>query len=127
VSTSIITKTKVSIAAIEPSELTIAFDAYIPSGTSARAEFTPDVGFLEPKLLTLLTDPEVSGEVYVLLDGVEKRLLSLDENSEANVDVDESYGNLSARKLILVGKTKTTTTQLRKITLKYSGGIFDYR
>ena len=126
-STSIITKTKVSIAAIEPSELTIAFDPYIPGGTSAKAEFTPDVGFIEPKLLTLLTDPEVQGEVYVLLDGVEKRLLSLDENSRADVDVDESYGNLSAWKLILVGKTKTTTTALRKITLKYSGGIFDYR
>jgi hypothetical protein len=126
-STSIITKTKVSIAAIEPSELTIAFDVNIPSGTSARAEFTPDVGFIEPKLLTLLTDPEVSGEVYVLLDGVEKRLLSLDENSRADVDVDESYGDLSARKLILIGKTKTTTTALRKVTLKYSGGIFDYR
>jgi hypothetical protein len=126
-STSIITKTKVSIGAVEPSELTVVFDVDNPAGTSARVEFTPDVGFIEPKLLTLLTDPEVQGEVYVLLDGVEMRLLSLDENSEANVDVDESYGNLSARKLILVGKTKSTTTALRKITLKYSGGIFDYR
>jgi len=127
VSTSIITKTKVSIAAIEPSELTVVFDVNIPGGTSARVEFTPDVGYIESKLLTLLTDPEVQGEVYVLLDGSEKRLLSLDENSRADVDVDESYGTLSAWKLILVGKTKTTTTQLRKITLKYSGGIFDYR
>ena len=126
-STAIITKTKVSIAVIEPSVLTIAFDPYIPGGTSAKAELTPDVGYLEPKLLTLLTDPEVQGEVYVLLDGSEKRLLSLDENSRTDVDVDESYGTLSAWKLILVGKTKTTTTQLRKITLKYSGGIFDYR
>jgi len=127
VSTSIITKTKVSIAAIEPSELTVVFDVNIPGGTSARVEFTPDVGYIESKLLTLLTDPEVQGEVYVLLDGSEKRLLSLDENSRTDVDVDESYGTLSAWKLILVGKTKTTTTQLRKITLKYSGGIFDYR
>jgi hypothetical protein len=126
-STSIITKTKVSIGAVEPSELTIAFDVGIPGGTSARAEFAPDTGFIEPKLMTLQTDPEVQAEVYVLLDGSEKRLLSLDENSSVDVDVDEAYGDLSARKLILIGKTKTATTAIRRVSLKYSGEIFDYR
>jgi len=126
-STSIITKTKVSIGVVEPSELTIDFDVNIPAGTTARAEVAPDAGFLEPKLMTLQTDPEVQAEVYVLLDGSEKRLLSLDENSSVDVDVDEAYGELAARKLILIGKTKVTTTAIRRVSLKYTGEIVDYR
>jgi len=126
-STSIITKTKVSVDVIELSELTVAFDTSIPGGTSARAEFTPDTGFIELKLLTLLTDPEVQGEVYAVVGGEERRLLSLDEDSEADVDADEAFGELRVEKLVLVGSTKTTTTALRKVTLKYSGNVFDYR
>lgn len=126
-STSIITKTKVSVGAIEPSELTIAFDVDIPAGTVARAEVAPDTGFMEPKLMILQTDPEVQAEVYVLLDGGEKRLLSLDENSSVDVDVDEAFGELSARKLVLVAMTKTTTTAIRRAVLKYTGMLFDYR
>jgi hypothetical protein len=126
-STSIITKTKISVDVIEPSELTVAFDPGIPGGTSARAEFTPDTGFIELKLLTLLTDPEVRGEVYAVVGGEERRLLSLDEGSEADADADEAFGELRVEKLVLVGSTKTATTALRKVTLKYSGNVFYYR
>jgi hypothetical protein len=126
-STTIVTKTKVSIGAIEPSELTIAFDINIPGGTTARAEVTADEGYIQPELFVLTTDPEVQVEVYVLLDGSEKRLLSLDEDSSSDVDVTEAYGELLTKKLIMIGKTKTLTTALRKITLNYTGGIYDYR
>jgi len=126
-STRIITKTKVSIGAIEPSTLTIAFDPSIPAGTTARAEASVDVGYIQPELFNLTTDPEVRAEVYVLLDGTEHRLVSLDENSYRDIDVNESFGELLAKKLILVATTKTTTTALRKVSLYYSGGIFDYR
>jgi len=126
-STEIITKTKVSVGAVPPSTLAIVFDYGIAGGTEARAEMTPDVGYLQLHLMSLSTDPEVRGEVYVQLDGREVMLASLDENSSADIDVDEAYGELLVRKLVLVGRTKTTTTAWRKVTLNYSGGLFDFR
>ena len=126
-STTIIRKTKVSIGAIEPSMLAIDFDIGIPQGTTARVDVSADVGFIFPKLFILTTDPQVEATVYVQLDGSEVKLFSLDEDSSIEVDVDEVYGELQAKRIILEGKVKTDTTELRKITLKYSGGIFDFR
>ncbi|MCR6691588.1 MAG: hypothetical protein MRT15_04290 [archaeon YNP-LCB-003-016] len=126
-STAIITKTKVSIGAIEPSTLTISIDVNMPGGTTARLEVSTDRGYIQPGIFTLTTEPEVQGEVYVLLDGTEVKLLELDEDSMVDVDVNEDFGEILTKKIILVGKAKTKTTAIRKITLKYSGGIFEYR
>jgi hypothetical protein len=63
----------------------------------------------------------------VLLDGTEVKLLELDEDSMVDVDVNEDFGEILTKKIILIGKAKTKTTAIRKITLKYSGGIFEYR
>jgi hypothetical protein len=126
-STQIITKTKTSLVVIKPSELAIVFDYMMPEGTTARAEYSPDAGFLQLNLLSITTDPEVQGEVYVLVNGTEEKLVSLDEDSHRDVDVIATYGVLAAKKLILVGKVKTTTTDVRQVSLKYSGQVFDYR
>jgi hypothetical protein len=126
-STQIITKTKVSIGAVKPSQLIIAFDPNIPAGTEARAEVTPSEGYVQPELFIFSAEPEVQGEVYVLLDGAEHKLLDIDENSSDDVDVNEAFGELLTKKLILVGKTKVTTTDLRKVILYYTGGIYEFR
>jgi hypothetical protein len=128
-STVVITRNKVSVGVVEPSTLRIDFDLNMSGGTTARAEVAPDVGFLEPDLFSLRTDPEVRCEVWALVDGsaTEQRLYSLDENSYRDVDVTEEFGELILRRLVLVGVTKTTTTALRSIILNYSGRLVDFR
>jgi hypothetical protein len=126
-STAIVSKTKVALGAIKPSTLSIVFDPEIPAGSTARAEMSPEEGFIQPKLFVVDTDPEVQAEVYALLDGAEHMLLELDEDSHAEVDVDEEYGDLLTKRLVLVGRTKTDTTAQRKIALYYTAGLFDYR
>ena len=102
-------------------ELIVAFDVGIPAGTTARAEVVPDTGSLQLKLFHLTTDPEVQAEVYVVLGGKEVKIAGLGENRELEVDVGEYYGDIITTKLILVGKTTTTTTAIRATKLKYSG------
>ena len=115
------------VQAIEPSTLTVAFDPNIPAGTTARAEVSPDRGYIVPELFTISSDPEVKGEVHVVIDGVEYTILEIDENCSRDVDVNASYGEILADKIVLVGTTKTTTTALRTVSLNYSGGVRDYR
>jgi len=128
-STVVITRNKVSIGVVEPSTLRIDFDLNVPGGTTARAEVTPDVGYLEPDLFSLSTDPEVRCEVWALVNGsaTEQRLYSLDENSYRDIDVIEEFDELILRRLVLVGVTKTTTTALRSVILNYSGRLVDFR
>jgi len=102
-------------------ELTVAFDVDIPAGTTARAEVAPDTGGLQLKLFRLTTDPEVQAEVYVVLGGKEVKIAGLGENRELETDADDYYGDIITTKLILVGKTTTTTTAIRATKLKYSG------
>jgi hypothetical protein len=117
---------KEAVGEVPPSILTITYDAEIPGGTVARAEMSFD-GLFQPHIFLLESDPEVKGEVYVQLDTAEKKILEIDENSALDVDVDEAFGELLTTKLILQAVTKTTTTSLRKISLKYTGGIYEYR
>jgi hypothetical protein len=115
------------VQAIEPSTLTVTFSTGTSGGASARAEFSPSRGYFVPKLLKITSDSEVMGEVRVVINGVEYTMLKIDENSVRDVDVNASYGEILADKIILVGTVKTTTTALRKVSLNYCGGVFDYR
>jgi hypothetical protein len=118
---------KTSVEAVPPSTLTIMYDVNIPAGTLARAEMSFTTGLFQPHLFKLEADPEVQGEVYILQDSSEVKLLEIDEDSAVEVDVDEEYGELLTTMLILKGVTKTTTTDTRKIVLQYTGGIYQYR
>jgi hypothetical protein len=120
-------KAKLPLNAIEPSTLTVAFDIYVPAGTTAQAEFSPDSGYLVPGILTLSTDPEVSGTVYAVVNNTQVELMTLGPNSEMDLDAVSTFGELLATKLILVGTAVSDTTDVRKITLNYTGGIYDYR
>jgi len=125
-STVIITKTKIASAVVPLSNMTIAFDPAIPANTSARAEMSFDKP-MKLSLISLSTDPEVSGEVRVLLDGSEQSLLALDENNYAEADIDEEFGELLIRKLVLIARTVRDTTMLRQVVLKYSGALYEFR
>jgi len=125
-STSIITKTKVPIDVIEPSELTVQFDPGIPEGTEARVEVSADRGLIRPALISVATDYEVEAEVRALLDS-EALLLSVDPNSYVEADVEHVFGDVLVKKLILVARTFFPTTAARVVTLKYSGAIYEFR
>jgi len=126
-STVVITKTKVPVEAIPLSSLTVAFDPEIPAGTVARAEVSVEKGWIHPKIFMLSAESEVEGVVYVYVDGVERDVLSVGEGESREIDVDECYGELMTRSIVLEGRTKTRTTSLRSINLYYCGGIFEYR
>jgi hypothetical protein len=126
-STVIIPKVKTLIETIPKSSLTIVFDPSIPPGTRGRVEIAPDKGFIQPYVIEISVDPELKAEVYVQLDGYEKKMLEVDESKYDDIDVDESIGEVLASKLILVGETKVETTTVRRITLYYSGGVYEYR
>jgi len=125
-STVIITKTKIASAVVPLSSMTVAFDPAIPANTSARAEMSFDKP-MKLSLISLSTDPETSGEVRVLMDGSEQTLLTTDENSYAEVDIDEEFGELLIRKLVLIARTVRDTTQIRQVVLKYSGALYEFR
>jgi hypothetical protein len=125
-STSIITKTKVPIDVIEPSELTVQFDPGIPEGTEARVEVSADRGLIRPALISVATDYEVEAEVRALLDS-EALLLSVNPNSYVEADVEHVFGDVLVKKLILVARTFFPTTAARVVTLKYSGAIYEFR
>ena len=115
------------VEVVKPSTLTVTFSTGTSGGASARAEFSPSRGYFVPKLLKITSDSEVQGEVHVVIDGVEYTMLEIDENSVRDVDVNESFGEILADKIVLVGTTKTTTTAPRTVSLNYCGGVFDYR
>jgi len=125
-STTIITKTKIASAVVPLSIMTIAFDPAIPANTTARAEMSFDKP-MKLSIISLSTDSEVTGEVRVLIDGSEQSLLTTSENSYVEVDVDETFGELLIRKLVLIAKTIRDTTMLRQVVLKYSGALYDFR
>jgi len=125
-STVIITKTKIASAVIPLSTMTIAFDPAIPANTSARAEMSFDKP-MKLSIISLSTDSEVTGEVRVLIDGSEQSLLTTSENSYMEVDVNETFGELLIRKLVLIARTVRDTTMLRQVVLKYSGALYDFR
>jgi hypothetical protein len=78
-------------------------------------------------IISLSTDPETSGEVRVLMDGSEQTLLTADENSYAEADIDGEFGELLIRKLVLIATTVRDTTQIRQVVLKYSGALYEFR
>jgi hypothetical protein len=125
-STSIITKTKVPIGVIEPSELVVQFDPGIPEGTEARVEVPADRGLIRPALISVATDYEVEAEVRALLDS-EAPLLSVYPNSYVEADVEHAFGDVLVKKLILVARTFFPTTAARVVTLKYSGAVYEFR
>jgi len=125
-STVIITKTKISSAVVPLSNMTIAFDPAIPADTTARAEMSFDKP-MKLSIINLSTDPEVTGEVRVMMDGSEQTLLTIGENNYVEIDVDETFGELLIRKLVLIAKTIRDTTQTRQVVLKYSGALYDFR
>jgi len=126
-STLIISKTKVSVDVIRDGLLKVSFDTGTPAGTTARAEISSDKGFIQLKLLKISTDPEVSAKIYVVLDGVEKLLLSLDEKYETEIDVEQVFGEILTRRIILEGATKYITTSLRNVTLRFNAVVYDFR
>jgi len=125
-STVIITKTKFSSAVVPLSNMTIAFDPAIPADTTARAEMSFDKP-MKLSIINLSTDPEVTGEVRVMMDGSEQTLLTIGENNYVEIDVDETFGELLIRKLVLIAKTIRDTTQTRQVVLKYSGALYEFR
>ena len=125
-STVIITKTKISSAVVPLSNMTIAFDPAIPADTTARAEMSFDKP-MKLSIINLSTDPEVTGEVRVMMDGSEQTLLTIGENNYVEIDVDETFGELLIRKLVLIAKTIRDTTQTRQVVLKYSGALYEFR
>jgi hypothetical protein len=126
-STLIISKTKVSVDVIRDGLLKVSFDTGTPANTTARAEISSDKGFIQLKLLKISTDPEVSANIYVVLDGVEKLLLSLDEKYETEIDVEQVFGEILIRRIILEGVTKYITTSLRNVTLRFNAIVYDFR
>jgi len=132
ISGSTVYTTMVVVGPIEPSYLIVDFDINVPAGTEARAEASIEPGAilskrLAPKLFILSTDIEVTGEVYAFIDGEEKRIVTIDENQVKEIDVDEEFGGLAAEKLILLAKTKSTTSALRRVSLYYTGSVVEYR
>lgn len=125
-STSIITKTKVPIGVIEPSEITVQFDPGIPEETEVRVEVSADRGLIRPAFISVTTDYEVEAELRALLD-TEFPLLSVDPNSYVEADVEHVFGDVLVKKLILVARTFFPTTDARVVTLKYSGAIYEFR
>jgi hypothetical protein len=132
ISGSTVYTTMVVVGPIEPSYLIVDFDINVPAGTEARAEASIEPGAilskrLAPKLFILSTDIEVTGEVYALIDDEEKRIVTIDENQVKEIDVDEEFGGIAAEKLILLAKTKSTTSALRRVSLYYTGNVVEYR
>jgi hypothetical protein len=125
-STQIITKTKVPIDVIEPSELVVQFDPDTPEGSEVRVEVFADRGLIRPAFISVTTDYEVEAEVRALLDS-EALLLSVDPNSYVEADVEHVFGEVLVKKLILVARTFFPTTAARVVTLKYSGAIYEFR
>ncbi|MEM2163683.1 MAG: hypothetical protein QXR62_04585 [Candidatus Bathyarchaeia archaeon] len=111
----------------EGSTLTIVFDTGMPEGTGGRIEFKPDKGFINLGLFELTADPEVKGAVYVVTEGAETKLAEVEPSAAKYIDVDEVYGALLCEKLILEATIVADTTSLRTVTLKYSGGLYQYR
>jgi len=126
-STIITSKTKVSVDVISNGLLKVSFDAGTPADTTARAEISSDKGFIQPKLLKISTDPEVSARIYVVLDGVEKLLLSIGPDYELETDVEQAFGEILTKKIILEGTTEAVTTSLRNITLRFNAVVYDFR
>jgi len=126
-STTIVSKTKVSVDVIRDGLLNVSFDAGTPAGTTARAEISSDKGFIQLKLLKISTDPEVSANIYVVLDGVEKLLLRIFPSYELETDVEQTFGEILTKKIILEGVTEVATTRPRSVTLRFNAVVYDFR
>ncbi|MEM1522272.1 MAG: hypothetical protein QXU69_04560 [Thermofilaceae archaeon] len=104
------------------SHIKVTLDAGVPAGTKARdALVAPGAHLYQLKLLRLVTDAEVVGRVFSVVEGVEALIVELDEGREVEVDVDELIGALFVETLVLEAEAKVRTTSSRTVTLYYSG------
>ena len=107
----------------------VSFPSGTPSGTEGYAEVSPPSGYIFAiRYFKLSTDPETNGNILVTgLDGVEVQLLATDqaENLADQLydasDWDSDF--IFCKKFRLYGKTTTTTTADRTVTLKWCGGL----
>lgn len=124
--TQIVTKNLVSVGVVEPSELTITIDPVFPEGTEVRVEVWPEKGFIQPRMVTLTADDEVEGELRVFTDS-EQTVLYVEPGSSVTADVPSVFGDILAKKIILIARVFFPMTTARAVTLKYSGAIYDFR
>jgi hypothetical protein len=96
---------------------------YSPPGTTNRAEITSSLGNIQPKILTVTLDDELSAEIHVIIGGQEVALTPDIYPPATIIDVEGVYGVVETPKLIFIIKAPEGTTKPNWGILEYHGRV----
>jgi len=109
--------------------VTVEFASGTPAGTEKySSDVTPPEGYcFAIRYFRLITPQEVEANILVTgMDGEETKLLSENQSPSSNVLYDASDWDadfLFVKKFRVYAKATTDTTDVRTVTVKYSGGL----